>query len=335
MNILLMLLEYIGGFLLLLVMLMITIIPYVLGWGLLAVGVVLLTAYICYRKTFYAASRKPKADGSFDMPEGEAYEPYREKMEKWNMELRSMEHEDVQITSFDGLTLRGKYYEYAPGAPVELMIHGYRGNAERDMAGGVSRSFKVGHSALVIDQRASGTSDGHVISFGVNERRDCRRWVDFMIQRFGPDVKIILTGISMGAATVMMTAGDPLPSNVVGVLADCGYSNQKDIICKSVREMYLPPKLMYPFVKLGAKLFGKFDLEEITPVEAMAKATVPVIFYHGESDGFVPCYMSRECYDACASRKMLVTIPNADHGLCYGVDPQRYLETLREFFGEK
>ena len=80
MNILSTLLMYIVCFLLLLVMLMITIIPYVLGWGLLAVGVVLLTAYICYRKTFYAASRKPKADGSFDMPEGEAYEPYREKM---------------------------------------------------------------------------------------------------------------------------------------------------------------------------------------------------------------------------------------------------------------
>ena len=302
---------------------------------LIVAGVVLLTTDICYRKTFDAASRKPVPEDAFEMPEGEVYEPYREMMENWHKELQAMAHEDVQIRSFDGLTLRGKYYEYAPGAPVELMIHGYRGNAERDMAGGVSRSFKVGHSALVIDQRASGTSDGHVISFGVNERRDCRRWVDFMIQRFGPDVKIILTGISMGAATVMMTAGDPLPSNVVGVLADCGYSNQKDIICKSVREMYLPPKLMYPFVKLGAKLFGKFDLEEITPVEAMAKATVPVIFYHGESDGFVPCYMSRECYDACASRKMLVTIPNADHGLCYGVDPQRYLETLREFFGEK
>jgi fermentation-respiration switch protein FrsA (DUF1100 family) len=44
--------------------------------------------------------------------------------------------------------------------------------------------------------------------------------------------------------------------------------------------------------------------------------------------------MSKRNYDACASRKQLVTIPGAGHGLCYAVDPQRYLDTLRTFFSE-
>ena len=109
----------------------------------------------------------------------------------------------------------------------------------------------------------------------------------------------------------------------------------KEIILKTIKEMGLPPKLSYPFAKLAAKLFGHFDLEETSPVEALKKCKVPVIFYHGESDDFVPCDMSRACFEACASRKKLVTIPGAGHGLCYPVDPKRYIATLKAFFYPK
>lgn len=293
---------------------------------------VLLTAYICYRMAFYAANR-PNADPeAIEIPVGEIYEPYRESMENWIRETRAMPSREYSIQSFDGLKLYAKFYEYKPGAPIEIMVHGYRGNSERDLPGGVQRSYKAGHSAFVVDQRCGGKSEGHVITFGVNESKDCLAWTDFVIREFGPDVKIILTGISMGAATVLMAAGNPLPPNVVGVLADCGYSSAKEIIQAVIRQMHLPAAPLYPFVKLGAKLYGHFDLEETSPVEAMAKCQVPVIFYHGESDEFVPCYMSKTNFDACNTRKMLVTIPGAGHGLSYAVDPETYLQTLRAFF---
>ena len=296
-------------------------------------ALILLGAYICYRMAFYSPKRKPKDPNVIEIPSGEIYEVYRADMEKWARMTRAMPHEDVEITSFDGLTLRGKFYEYAPGAPVELMFHGYRGCAERDMPGGALRSHRVGRSALVVDQRASGSSDGSVITFGINERKDCLAWVNFLIKKFGPNVKIILTGISMGAATVMMAAGEDLPDNVIGILADCGYSSPKAIICKVIRDMKLPPKPIYPLIKLGAKLFGRFDLEETSAVEALKRCKKPVIFFHGENDDFVPCDMSKLCFEACASRKRLVTIPEAGHGLAYPVDPERYIRELKDFFG--
>lgn len=303
------------------------------GSVLFVLLVVLLIAYICYRMAFYAPRKNRPDPNVIDIPKGEIYEPFRPKMESWARQTRAMTHEDLQITSFDGLKLTGKFYEYAPGAPIELMFHGYRGNAERDLSGGVQRSFRVGRSALLPDQRCSGNSDGQTITFGVNEHRDCLAWVDFTIRHFGPDVKIILTGISMGAATVLMAAGKPLPKNVIGVLADCGYSSAEAIIKKVIRQMKLPEKLAYPFVKLGALLYGGFDLEETSPMEAMKTCRVPVIFFHGEDDDFVPCDMSRQLYEACSSRKMLVTIPGAGHGLSYAVEPERYIESLLEFFG--
>ena len=137
----------------------------------------------------------------------------------------------------------------------------------------------------------------------------------------------------MGAATVLMAAGQPLPPNVIGVLADCGYNSPRDIIRKVIKEMGLPVGPSYFFVKLGARLYGHFDLEADSPQEALKRCTLPVIFYHGEDDHFVPCEMSRLNYQACPTRKMLVTVPGAGHGLSYPADPQRYLSTLREFFG--
>jgi len=295
-------------------------------------AVVFGLAYICYRMAFYSPNCSSVQSEEIEIPKGKIYEPFREQMERWTKESRTIPHERVEITSFDGLRLSGNYYEYAPGAPIELMFHGYRGTAERDLSGGVQRCFRLGRSALIVNQRGSRGSEGHVISFGIHEHRDCDAWLKFMLQRFGPDVKIILTGISMGASTVLLAAGKPLPPNVIGVLADCGFSSARDIIRIVIAKMRLPAGLLYPFVKLGAKLYGHFDLEEVSPVDAMKKCSVPVIFFHGEADSFVPCEMSRVNYDACAARKKLVTIPGAGHGLSYLVAPEQYLNELRVFF---
>lgn len=295
-------------------------------------ALIALISYICYRMAFYSAPRKPLGDDEYLLPDGEIYESYRDVIIGWVKEILQWPHEEVSVTSFDGLTLRGKLYEYAPGAPIELMLHGYRGAAEKDMCGGVRRCFAVGRSALVVDQRACGTSDGSVITFGVNERRDCLSWVDYMVKRW-PERKIILTGISMGAATVVMAAGEKLPGNVIGVLADCGYSTAKEMILKTIGKMNLPPKLAYPFVKLGARLYGRFDLEETSPIEALKTCKVPIIFFHGEADDFVPCDMSRRMHAACPTRSALYTVPGAGHGLAYPVDKDGYIHALAAFFG--
>lgn len=295
------------------------------------VGVILAASYICYKLAFFAPDRNPDMPVEI-VPSGKEYEPFRESMLKWAQETADTPHKEYSITSFDGLTLYGKYYECKAGAPVELMLHGYRGNAVRDLSGGMQRCFALEHNAFIVDQRCSGKSGGNVISFGINERRDCLSWVDFIIKELGEDTKIILCGISMGAATVLMAAGEDLPSNVIGVLADCGYNSAKDIICSVIKKLHLPPRLCYPFVKLGARIFGHFNLEEISPQEALKRCKIPVIFFHGEADTFVPAYMSKANFDACNSKKQLVTIPDAAHGLSYLVDPDTYLKELKNFF---
>ena len=299
--------------------------------GLIALAV-LITAYVCYRLMLYSKPRRVLGEDEYEIPEGEIYAVFKDDMIAWTKMIRAYPYKEYAITSHDGLTLRAKLFEYKPGAPIELMFHGYRGNAERDLNGGVERCFKLGHSALLIDHRGAGFSDGHVITFGILEKRDALAWVDFAVKEFGEDAKLILTGISMGAATVMMAAGEELPPQIQYVLADCGYTSPKEIISKVMRDLKLPPALLYPCATLGARLFGGFDLNGDSPLEAMARCKVPVVFAHGDADDFVPYDMSVRLCEVCTGRhKKLVTIKDAGHGLAFPVGRDEYVNALAEF----
>jgi pimeloyl-ACP methyl ester carboxylesterase len=308
---------------------------HILFWIAIAIALilalVLITSYICFLRIFKTRKGTSSNGEDYDLPPGEVYELFHPQIKKWIDEIRKMDREPVEIKSFDGLTLRGYYYEYSPDSPLEILFHGYRGNAERDLSGGVERCFALGRSVIIVDQRGAGQSEGSVCTFGVKEHLDCLEWIKFATRKFGKDRPIIIGGISMGAATVMMASGKGLPENVVCVMADCGYSSQKEIICKVVKEMNLPVKLLYPFIKLGAKIYGKFDLEEILPVEAVAKSKTPTVFIHGDADDFVPFYMSVECFNACSAPKKMVNIEGAGHGLAFPVNKTKYIDSLRDF----
>ncbi len=301
---------------------------------LVIAAIILITAAVCYFMVFYSKNRKLRAEDDYDLPPGEEYEPFYPQMIEWTKRARATPHRRVEITTFDGLTLRGRYYEFSPDAPIEIMMHGYHGNFERDLSGGIFRALNIGHSVLVYDHRGSGGSDGNTLTFGINESRDCRRWIDFVLREINPDAKIILSGVSMGAATAMITSGyDDLPENIVGIVADCGYTSAKDIIKKVIRDMKLPPDILYPFVKLGARIYGGFDLDEFSPIEQVKKSKIPTIFVHGDKDFFVPLDMTVANYEASnAAKKELYIVEGAAHGLAYVVDGDRYLEKLAEFF---
>ena len=296
---------------------------------LLILIVLLLIAYISYRIAFYAPKRI--ADSEVGVPRGEQYEKHRPGISKSVEEMLTRSFEPVTITSYDGKKLYARYYHVADNAPIQIFFHGYKSSAVLDCCGGSKLAEKLGQNALVVDQRSHGKSDGSSITFGIKERRDCLSWIDYARSRFGDNVKIILSGLSMGAATVLMATDLDLPKNVIGIIADCPYSSPKAIIRKVCKNMHLPAKIMYPFVKLGARLFGGFDLEESSALTAVTRAAIPVLLIHGEDDHFVPCDMSREIHKSCASRIVFETIPGAGHGLSYMVAPERYEEVTVTF----
>lgn len=301
--------------------------------GLLTLYLIFL--FICFMLVFYSPKRRALGENEFDIPKGDIYEVFRDEMIAWTRDIRKMPRKTYEIKSADGLTLRAKYYEYEKGAPIELLFHGYRGSAERDLCGAVHRCFHLKRNAFIVDHRASGESDGHIITFGIKERLDALRWIDLIIKEFGEDVKIMITGISMGAATVMMLGNEELPKNVICSLADCGYTSPKEIIIKVLRDLRLPPRIFYPAIKLSAKLFGRFDIEEATAMDGVRKCRLPIIFIHGAADDFVPCEMSERLYEASISEhKALVLFDGVGHGLAFPADSEKYYRELMKFEDE-
>lgn len=290
---------------------------------------ILLVSYIAYRMAFYAPTRVKDTD--YSMPVGKQYDKVRPGIAKSVDEMLARSYEPVTITSYDGKKLFARYYHAADGAPLQIQFHGYKSSAVLDFCGGSKLAGRLGHNALVVDQRSHGKSEGKAITFGIKERKDCLSWIEYARSRFGENVKIILAGLSMGAATVLMATDLKLPDNVIGVMADCPYSSPKEIIMKVCQDMHLPPKLLYPFIKLGARLFAHFNLEESSAVNAVKQTKLPILLIHGEADHFVPCSMSRRIYEVCPSRIMLETIPDAGHGLSYMVNPQKYEDVTVEF----
>ena len=295
--------------------------------------VFVIALYVIYRICFYEF-RLDKEEKPVEeyMPVGKEYAGYEEIISTGIRRVMEEPYETVYINSYDGLQLYGRYYHRRDGAPVILMMHGYKGNIYRDGNGIFYYSGKYDFNILMVHQRAHGLSEGKTITFGVKERLDCKSWVEYLVTRFGVEQQILLCGLSMGAATVLMAADTGLPPQVKGIMADCGFSSPKEILKSVMESLKLPSVLMYPLVKLSAKLFGNVDLEETSAVESMKKCTVPVLLIHGEADTFVPCYMSRMCKEVCASDAELVTVAGAGHGMSYCLGPELYERAVDRFF---
>lgn len=284
--------------------------------------------YLIYLKVFYSP-HKDQGDVR-KISESEQYSPYREKMLDLINDLDARPYEEVYITSHDGLRLFGRYYHFNDGAPLDIGFHGYRGCALRDMCGGVHISYQLGHNILLIDERAHGRSEGQTITFGINERLDCLSWIEYAKRRFGDDVRIVLYGVSMGAATVLMASEFDIGKNVCCILADCPYSSPEKIIKKVSHDMNLPANLVYPLIRLSANVFGRFKLSETTAEDAVKKSKVPIIIFHGEDDRFVPREMSEVVQKANPDIERY-TFPKAAHAISGIVDTERYNQLAMDF----
>ena len=282
-----------------------------------------------YRQAFYMPTDKKRADPRKIF--GKDPDPfYRERMLSLVDALESVPAERVSIPSRDGLRLSARLYD-ADSDVVEIIFHGWRGSALRDGCGGSCLAREAGHRILLVDQRAHGESDGNTITFGIKEKYDCLDWVNYVVDRYGKDVKVLLVGLSMGAATVLMASALDLPENVRGIAADCGYSSPEAIIRKVCRDMGISDKLGYPFIRISARLFGGFSMRDGGAVEAVKQAKVPILLIHGKKDDFVPFAMCREIYDAIASKKYLLEVEEAGHGTSFFYDYEAYAKAVRDY----
>ncbi|MBO5375006.1 MAG: alpha/beta hydrolase [Clostridia bacterium] len=228
---------------------------------------------------------------------------------------KAQKKSSVYIKSYDGLKLYGELIKAKEqNDKIIILFHGYRSLARNDFCCAMPYYNSLGIDILLVDQRAHGKSEGGLITFGVKERNDVVSWVKYVEALSSDYKKIFLSGMSMGASTVMMASN--LVDGVSGIIADCGFTSPKEIIQIVAKKRFRLPKWFASPVGLCAKIFGGFDYSYSTKT-ALAESKAPVLFIHGSKDDFVPSYMTDINFDTCSSKKHKIIASEAPHGYSF------------------
>ena len=268
-----------------------------------------------------------------DSGERGKYDNLKAKVNEARKRLEERQMESVRITSRDGLELFGRIIRSPEQKRVVILMHGYRSSWFWDFALSAEEMLKRGCTVILPDERAHGQSQGKYITFGIMERFDCADWAHFAAGKFGSGVPIYLCGLSMGATAVLMASILDLPTNVRGIIADCGFTSPKTIITRTLaKRTKLPGELLYAACNTAFKVKTGDSFSNCDTLQAMKYNRLPVMFAHGKKDDFVPFYMTRQNYDMCRSPKMLVVSEDAGHAMTFLHEREKYLEAMERFF---
>ncbi|MGI6249450.1 MAG: alpha/beta hydrolase [Acutalibacteraceae bacterium] len=302
--------------------------------ALICILVLFLLVMIAGAVAFHLFIVRPKKPPKIDPNDERRLE--REKIrEKNNAYLFSLNPEDVSIKSSNGLQLKGWFLPSKSGSKrFAVCVHGYRCNGPDEFSHMVPFYHdELDYNLFLPDNRAHGRSEGNYIGFGALDHKDILLWLKYLIERFGEDIEIILHGISMGAATVMLTnSADSLPPQVKIIIEDCGYSSAIEQFTCQAKEMFgLKSRPLIAAMSLVSKLAAGYFFSEADCVKFMKKAKRPVLFIHGGDDTFVPTYMVYLLHDACTVPKDLLIVDGAVHAFSYYQAPELYQQKVKDF----
>ena len=188
--------------------------------------------------------------------------------------------------------------------------------------------LREGYAILAVSQRGMFESEGRYVTYGVREKEDLKGWLDLLIERYGPDQRIALFGVSMGAATALLATGDRLPEQVKCVVSDCAFASAAGLF-RHGSKGWLP--LSRLCVDLVTRMRCGVSYYRANAEKAVARSHTPTFFIHGDADEVVPYPMMERLYRACTAPKEKRTVPGAQHGEAFAVDPEGYEKAVLPF----
>lgn len=231
----------------------------------------------------------------------------------------------VELVSYDGATVTGwEILQPEYTNQWVITIHGYRGTSE-DMSYYAKTFYDAGFNVLMPNLRGHSGSGGEYIRMGWYDRLDIVQWIQGLVAQ-DAQCEIVLHGVSMGAATVMMTTGETLPSNVKVAIEDCGYTSVYDQFAYILEEFgSIPARPIMDIAIMFAKRFTGFDITEASCIQQLQKSKTPTLFIHGTEDDFVPFTMLEQLYNANPTLpKEKLMVEGAAHAYAATVNPTAY-----------
>jgi uncharacterized protein len=240
--------------------------------------------------------------------------------------------ESIEFVSNDHphTVLRGVFLK--PENPVGTVIvcHGVGAN-HSDIEVMHQVLYEAGFQIFTFDFRGHGLSDGHTITYGLNERSDVQGAYYACLSRndVHPD-RLFALGVSMGGAS--LTLALPEMPMVRAAVLDSAFADltlmvehQFRFLPQSLRTVVTQVARAFSWIETGA------DINQLAPVRAIAKVDLPVLIIHGDADRIVPVEHASLLH-AAASNATLYIEPDCPHIGTVMLNSHKYKRLVSQHF---
>lgn len=279
-----------------------------------------------YSEMFIRTSPDKWARGN-SCPENEEHSVMFNAGMKWGEENASYK-EDIEITSKDGLKLKGEYFNFGYDRAALILA----GRAETVLYCYYFAELfqKAGCNVIVVDPRACGLSEGKYTTAGMKEGEDAGLWIDYIHERYGIE-KFFIHGICVGSAQAIYVAAAH-QAYLKGIILEGPYSAFYKVLLMRTKNHGKPT---FPVCLQMAMLYKKLagvNVFKNKPIEEIKKVEVPALFLCGREDKSNSPDDFELIYNACGSaKKKFVWFDHGAHSHLRIVNLKKYDSEVIDF----
>ncbi len=243
---------------------------------------------------------------------------------------------DTFIVNPEGVKLHAIYITASQSTQkTAVIVHGYTDDCVRMLMIGYLYSKNLNYNILLPDLQNHGLSEGKAIQMGWKDRLDVMNWMDVANTIFGGKTKMVVHGISMGAATTMMISGEKATPYLKCFVEDCGYTSVWDEFKQELKSRFnLPTFPLMHITSMLCQLKYGWNFKEASSLEQVKKCQLPMLFIHGDADTYVPTWMVYPLYFAKPEPKEIWITHGVEHALSYKTYPKEYTKKVSSFVGK-
>jgi uncharacterized protein len=240
--------------------------------------------------------------------------------------------EDVRVSGGDGVSLDGwRFTPRQPNGSVVMLLHGIADN-RLGMAAHASFLLRNGFAVLLPDLRGHGASGGELITYGIKEADDVRRWADLLLHDHA--TRLYGIGQSLGAAILVQSL--KTEPRFRAIVADSPFATFEEIAYDRMHQISgIPNSVFWPVIRLAfsyADLRYGVDLSHASPVAVMRQTSVPILLIHGAVDTNIPVRHSQQLHAANPATSQLWIVENAGHVASLSSDSDKYVRNVLGWF---
>ena len=228
-------------------------------------------------------------------------------------------------------TLRGVFLKRDDPQGTVIVCHGVGAN-HSDIEVIHQVLYESGFQVFTFDFRGHGLSDGHTITYGLNERMDVLGAYDACLARDDVDHdRLFALGVSMGGAS--LTLALPEMPKVKAAVLDSAFADLTSMVEHQFR--FLPQTLRtvvtqvargISWIETGA------DINQLAPAQAISKIDIPILIIHGDADRIVPVEHASLLHAAAERNSTIHIEPGGPHIGTVMMNSHKYERLVSQHF---